>query len=61
MSNSNSIRLTLNIKDQNITFKKNYLNLEVINKVQTQVYMGDLIPPTPNAVKSAVLEILILL
>lgn len=51
MSYSNSIRLTLNIKDQNITFKENYLKIEIIDEVQTQVYMGDLLPPTPKFCK----------
>ncbi len=37
MSNSNCIRITLNIKDQNIVFGEDYIKLEVINKIETQV------------------------
>lgn len=52
MSNSNCIRITLNIKDQNIIFGEDYIKLEVINKIETQVYTGILSPPTPKKCKN---------
>lgn len=48
MSYSNSIRLTLNIKDRNITFEENHIKIEIIDEIETQLYLGDLIPPASN-------------
>lgn len=51
MSYSNCIRLTLNIKDQNIKFEESHVKLEVINNIETLVYLGILSPPAPNHCK----------
>ncbi|CAM4363909.1 ISL3 family transposase [Erysipelothrix aquatica] len=49
MSISNSIRLTLNIKDPNITFDTNCIHELQIKGVLSLVYSAKLSPPTPNA------------
>lgn len=48
MSNSNNIRLTLNIKDLNIKFNENSVKEEKINGVLALVYYGTLSPKAPN-------------
>lgn len=48
MSISNSIRISLNLKDKNIHFSENCVTEENIDGVLTLVYEGKLIPPTPS-------------
>ena len=48
MPDSNSIRLTLNLKEPNISFDDNYLNLEDIKGVRSLVYTGTLTYATPD-------------
>lgn len=48
MSQSHSIRITLNLKDKNIIFGENYLEIESIKGVETLVYSGNLSPATPK-------------
>lgn len=48
MSISHSIRLTLNIKDQNIHFQNNFLTEEIIDQTSTLIYHGYLSPATPK-------------
>ena len=48
MPDSNSILLTLNLKEPNIHFKENYLSIEEIKGVQSLVYSGTLSPEIPN-------------
>ncbi len=45
---SNSIRLTLNIKDKNIHFNKNFVRDELIKGVQTLVFYGTLTSYSPH-------------
>lgn len=47
MSISNSIRLTLNLEDKNITFSNNPVKEQKINGVVTLVYYGKLSPKAP--------------
>ena len=49
MSISNSIRLTLNIKDLNITFSEDYLKEEKIKDVLALVFNGKLSPAAPGS------------
>ena len=46
---SNCIRLTLNIKDESINFKKDYLTEELINGIQTLVFSGIHNPKVPKS------------
>ncbi len=48
MSISNSIRLTLNLKDKNIKFKENFVEEVNIKGVDTLVYSGTLSPDAPS-------------
>lgn len=51
MSISNSIRISLKIKDQNLHFSEDYVKEEIVNGVLTLVYRGRLVPPTPKSCK----------
>lgn len=48
MSISNSIRLTLNLKDKNIKFKENFVEEVNIKGIDTLVYSGTLSPDAPS-------------
>ena len=48
MPDSNSILLTLNLKEPNIHFDENYLSAESINGVRSLVYSGTLTYDTPD-------------
>ena len=46
---SHSIRKTLNIKDEDITFDENYLTEEKYRNVLASVFKGALAPKAPNS------------
>lgn len=49
MSITNSIQITLQLKDENITFPENHVSEQIINGVKSLVYCGRLSPKTPSS------------